>query len=525
MSQFAKSLQASFRKALHKARRKKVSVSPSDVVNILETAHDAFVSIDVDSRILIWNQQAERTFGWTKREAIGNFLPDLLIPKEYRKAHLIGLSAFLNTGQGKILGKTIELPALKKDGTIVPVELTVTSYQQDDSYIFNAFIHDISDKKRATKVQKTQLEITQVLAEAADISEASTRIFKIIAKAFDWQFAALWCIDSEKMLLKSCDFWYEDLPGFTEFEQRCRQLTFTAGMGLPGQVWLSGQPVWIEKLETLKNFPRISEAIKSHLKSGLCFPVLAGSDYVGTIEFFSTNYKPVDQDLLTLISDIGLRLGFFIHRKWTEKNLYQAESRMQQFIAGVKDYAIFFLDKEGNIMSWNEGAKKITGYESAEVVGKNFSIFYTDDANARRHPRLELELAEQNGRYEEEGLRVRKDGETFWANVLITAIYDENHKVTGYAKITRDITDRKTAEEKLKSLNQELERRVEERSVEVSKSESLLRLITDALPLGVVYVDSNYKFRFVNHTYSKWINKHKDDIVAQNVEDIIGART
>lgn len=525
MNRFFESLLGSFPKLLRKIYPKKVSVSPSDVVKILETAHDAFISIDTDSRILIWNQQAEATFGWTKREAIGSFLPDLLIPKEYRKSHLIGLSKFLSSGEGPVIGKTIEMPAQKKDGTIIPIELTVTTFRQDDTYIFNAFLHDISERKRANKIQKTQLEVTQVLAEASSISEASVRTFRIIASEFGWQFAALWIVDSEKMLLTAADFWHEDIPSLDEFEKQCRQLTFMPGEGLPGKVWSSGQPIWIEKLETLKTFPRLSEAVHAHLKSGLCFPIMAGNDYVGTMEFLSTDYKPLDHDLMTLISDIGVRLGFFIHRKWTEKSLFQAESRLQQFIGGVKDYAVFFLDKEGNIMSWNEGAKKIEGYEAAEVIGKNFSIFYTDEANARRHPRLELELAAQNGRYEEEGIRVRSDGSTFWANVLLTAIYDENHKVTGYAKITRDVTDRKNAEEKLKNLNQELERRVEERSAEVSKSESLLRLITDALPLGVVYVEPNYKFRFVNHTYAKWINKHKDDIVGSPIEDIIGART
>src|SRR5688572_22012217 len=111
-------------------------------------------------------------------------------------------------------------------------------------------------------------------------------------------------------------------------------------------------------------------------------------------------------------------------------------------VEGVADYAIFMLDPAGHIASWNLGAQRIKGWTADEVLGTHFRRFYTDPDRDRRHPEHELELALANGRYEEESWRVRKDGSQFWANVVITSIYDANGDLLGFAKVTRDVTDR-----------------------------------------------------------------------------------
>lgn len=115
-------------------------------------------------------------------------------------------------------------------------------------------------------------------------------------------------------------------------------------------------------------------------------------------------------------------------------------------VNGVKDYAIFVLDPNGLISTWNVGAQRIKGYRADEVIGKHFSIFYTPDAIALKHPARELEIAGKTGRYEEEGWRVRKDGTRFWANVVITSLIQDG-KLVGFAKVTRDLTERKQAEQ------------------------------------------------------------------------------
>jgi PAS domain S-box-containing protein len=128
-----------------------------------------------------------------------------------------------------------------------------------------------------------------------------------------------------------------------------------------------------------------------------------------------------------------------------------AESRFQLLIEAVIDYAIFILDPEGHIVSWNSGAEKIKGWRADEIIGQHFSVFYPPDALERGWPQEELRRAELTGRIQDEGWRVRKDGTRFWANVTITAVHDESGQLAGYAKVTRDMTERRAYEEELRA--------------------------------------------------------------------------
>ncbi len=119
-------------------------------------------------------------------------------------------------------------------------------------------------------------------------------------------------------------------------------------------------------------------------------------------------------------------------------------------VESVQDYAIFALDPDGYIVSWNPGAERFKGYTAEEIVGKHFSIFYPRELVAEGYPDFELRMAANTGRYEDEGWRVRKDGSRFWANVVITALHDANGELSGFAKITRDLTERREVEEALR---------------------------------------------------------------------------
>ncbi|MFL9960856.1 PAS domain S-box protein [Paraburkholderia sediminicola] len=152
-------------------------------------------------------------------------------------------------------------------------------------------------------------------------------------------------------------------------------------------------------------------------------------------------------------NDAGVLTGFAkITRDLTAQREYlealrQSEERFRLLVDCVKDYAIFMLDPQGYVVSWNAGAARIKGYTREEIVGRHFSLFYVPEEAAAGKPARELAIARQLGHVEDEGWRVRKDGSTFWANVNITAMHDESNRLRGFAKVTRDLTERRQREE------------------------------------------------------------------------------
>lgn len=129
--------------------------------------------------------------------------------------------------------------------------------------------------------------------------------------------------------------------------------------------------------------------------------------------------------------------------------------RFQVLVEAISDYAIYMLDTAGNVVSWNTGAQQFKGYKADEIIGKHFSVFFSDDDRARGLPQTILKVAESEGRFESEGWRIRKDGGRFWANAVIDAIRSDDGRLLGFAKITRDITARQAAEESLRQSEQQ----------------------------------------------------------------------
>jgi PAS domain S-box-containing protein len=138
----------------------------------------------------------------------------------------------------------------------------------------------------------------------------------------------------------------------------------------------------------------------------------------------------------------------------------QSNELFRLLVECVKDYAIFVLDPKGVVITWNEGAQAIKGYTKDEIVGQHFSKFYLPEAAQSDWPARELALAEKEGRFADEGWRVKKDGTVFWASVIITPLHDRDGRLAGFAKVTQDMTERRQWEERIQELNKELRARV-----------------------------------------------------------------
>ncbi|UOX91261.1 PAS domain S-box protein [Amycolatopsis sp. FBCC-B4732] len=153
-------------------------------------------------------------------------------------------------------------------------------------------------------------------------------------------------------------------------------------------------------------------------------------------------------------------------RRAAEVALRESEERFRLLVQSVVDYAIFVLDPQGRISSWNAGAERIKGYRAEEIIGQHFSVFYPAEDVAAGKPARELELAAAEGRLEDEGWRVRKDGTRFWANVVITALLDDRGRLQGFGKVTRDMTERRNAEQALRDRGRLVGHLVEAQEVE-----------------------------------------------------------
>jgi PAS domain S-box-containing protein len=174
--------------------------------------------------------------------------------------------------------------------------------------------------------------------------------------------------------------------------------------------------------------------------------------------------------------------------------------QLRLLVHGTTDYAIFMLDPEGRIVTWNPGAERLKGYRAEEIIGQHFSRFYPPDAIERGWPEHELQVARTQGRFEDEGWRVRKDGSAFWANVVITALRDERGNLRGFSKVTRDLTERKKAEENARRLVEEATaRRVAEETARLMQEQrERLQVTLASIGDAVISTDAEGRVDFLN---------------------------
>ena len=172
---------------------------------------------------------------------------------------------------------------------------------------------------------------------------------------------------------------------------------------------------------------------------------------------------------------LGVAFEDVTGRILAERTLRESEERFRLLVEGVQEYAIFQLDSEGKVVTWNAGAQRLKGYDAVEIIGHHFSIFYPREDQLKNKPREILALAERQGQTGDEGWRVRKDGSRFWANVVITALRDASGNLLGFAKLTRDTTENRERAEALNKAKELLELRVEQRTAVLSRLNNEMR--------------------------------------------------
>ncbi len=209
-------------------------------------------------------------------------------------------------------------------------------------------------------------------------------------------------------------------------------------------------------------------------------------------------------------------------RKQAEEALRRSEERFRLLVEGASDYAIFLLDPQGHVASWNTGAERIKGYRAEEIIGQHFSRFYPQDAIDRAWPAHELTVAKAEGRFEDEGWRIRKDGRPFWANVVITALYDDSGDFRGFSKITRDLTERKRSEDNARRLVEEAAaRRVAEENARLIRQErERLHVTLASIGDAVISTDAEGRVDFLNPVAERLIGWTTEEAAGCALHDV-----
>jgi len=293
---------------------------------ILDSALDCIITIDGTGCVREFNPAAERVFGFTRAEAIGHELAELIIPPRMREQHRQGLARYLNTGEGPLLGKRIEIAAVRRDGSELLVELAITPFEIDGSPFFTAYLRDITERVRNDRRRMAQYRVASLLAGSWTLEEASPKILETIAAIGDWVFAAIWLHDESAGALRCEATWYPPSERLEKFAECSRSTPLSIKEGLPGRVWDSKKPTWIDDVTCDPNFPRAGVAAEVNLHGAFAFPLCATGAVNGIIELFSHKVVQPDEDLLQMTEALGLQIGLFIERRRLEHELLRKRS-------------------------------------------------------------------------------------------------------------------------------------------------------------------------------------------------------
>jgi PAS domain S-box-containing protein len=308
---------------------------------------------------------------------------------------------------------------------------------------------EIRVRQRSERRAVIQHAVTRVLAEAETLDAVAPKIIEAVCQSLGWDLGALWQIDPAAKQLRCVEIWHRPGLELAEFITASRRKTFRPGEGLPGRVWATTQPAWIADVARDRNFPRGPVAVQCKLHAAFGFPILLSDEFHGMIEFFSHEILQPDGDVLTLVAALGSQIGQFIERKRAQRQLQHEQFLLNTLMENLPD-RIYFKDRHSRFMRNSRAHLQRFGLERAsDAIGRTDFDFFTEE-HARQAYEDEQELIRSGGQITKEEKETWPDGSVSWALSTKMVLRDENGIVVGTFGISRDITDRKRAEEAMR---------------------------------------------------------------------------
>lgn len=288
---------------------------------ILGIAAEAIIAVDEEQRIVLFNQSAEQTFGYSAQEIIGQPL-DRLLPERFAAAHGAHVRRFgAGAETARRMGQRRTVYGRRKDGKEFPAEVSISKLVQDGRVTYTAILRDITERKQAEDELRLLQTITLAVSATPDLPAAIGVVLQKVCEVTGWNVGQAWLPQPDNGRLVCCPAWQAADKGFESFRAASLETRFAPGQGLPGRVWSSKQPAWVPDVTRDGNFPRAPHAAAAGLRAGMAFPVLANDEVIVILEFFLREPRAEDRHLIDLVSAVANQLGAVIVRKRSEEQL------------------------------------------------------------------------------------------------------------------------------------------------------------------------------------------------------------
>ncbi|HKP47654.1 MAG TPA: PAS domain S-box protein, partial [Pyrinomonadaceae bacterium] len=289
--------------------------SEAELTDFFENAAIGLHWVGPDGMILRVNQAELDMLGYERDEYVGHHIAEFHVDAQSIEDILQRLQ------DGQVL-QDYEARLRRKDGSIIHARINSSVYRENGRFIHTrCFTRDFTERRRTETRLALQYAVTRILAESQDFTESAGKILKAACDSLDWEVGALWRVDTSADVLRFVELCHATELETPQFDQFCEENTFAKGVGLPGRIWASGQPAWVDNVVPDANFPRAPLAAAEGLRGAFGFPIKTGDEVLGVFEFFSAEIRPPDDELLQLVAGIGGQIGQFTERKRAEERL------------------------------------------------------------------------------------------------------------------------------------------------------------------------------------------------------------